>query len=184
MGVSFLIRICRKRDVEIASLFPMLILGRKIMNLFTKVAYSSLIFCILRVNLAFSRCAKEPKSLEILDEILDESKRSHSLFSYGCHQSLNERLQCETNKKKCSSIDNPLLQNLWYLLHDLENERECTFDEVEWSGIKDDIMVAQGERVTKEDQPDVFIIPNFLTEEQCEKLVKVHKEISNIIPRK
>lgn len=154
------------------------------MNLFAKVAYSSLIFCILRVNLAFSRCAKEPKSLEILDEILDESKRSHSLFSYGCHQSLNERLQCETNKKKCSSIDNPLLQNLWYLLHDLENERECTFDEVEWSGIKDNIMVAQGERVTKEDQPDVFIIPNFLTEEQCENLVKVHKEISNTIPRK
>jgi hypothetical protein len=73
---------------------------------------------------------------------------------------------------------------LWYLLHDLENERECTFDELEWNRIKDNIIAKEGKRVTKEDEADVYIIPNFLTQEQCEELVKIYEEISKSVTTK
>lgn len=154
------------------------------MNFFNKIACSSLIYFILQVNPAFSRCRNEPKSVEMVDQILLEVKRSHSLVSHGYYKHLNKSLKCKTENMKCSSISNPLLQKLWYLLRDLENERECIFDEVEWSEIKDNIKISQGQRVAKKDQPDVFIIPNFLTPKQCEELVKIHKEISNSISSK
>ena len=154
------------------------------MKLFTKIVYSSLLFCTLRVNPAFSFCANEPKSLKMLDEILLESKRSHSFFSYCCYPPLNRRSQSETRENTCSTESNPLRQKLWYLLHDLENERECTFDELEWNRIKDNIIAKEGKRVTKEDEADVYIIPNFLTQEQCEELVKIYEEISKSVTTK
>ena len=151
------------------------------MALFTNVIFLFVIFCTMGANLARSSCASEPKSHQMLDEILLESKRSHYRFSYTFFQSLNKKPQCETKENSCSSKTSSLLQKLWCLLHDLEDERECTFDQVEWERIKNNIEATHGQRITNEDQPDVFIIPNFLTPMQCEELVKVQKEISNNI---
>lgn len=157
---------------------------KSIMNFFTKVAFSFLIISTSRVCPTFSRCVTEPKSLQMLDEILLELKRPSSLVFYGCDEKLHNRMKCETKEKKFPSISNQLLQKLWILLYELETERECKFDETEWSWIKEKISVAQGERVTKESQPDVFIIPNFLKQEQCKELVKIHEEISRSINTK
>ena len=138
------------------------------------------------LDLAFSLCQNEAKNLKVLDGILVDSTCLNPLsFTYGsCYQSLNMKLKCESRKTKFSSINNPLLQNLRHLLDDLENKRECTFDEVEWSKIKKNIIRLNGERVTKEDQPDIFIIPNLLTQEQCEEVVKIHRDISNSVSTK
>ena len=150
----------------------------------TKIAFSSLMYFILTVNPAFSRCTNEQKYIEMVDQILLNVKRSHSLTSHGCYQPFDKALQCKTKNTKYSSISSPLHQNLWYLLRDVDKERECIFDEVEWSGIKANIRRLQGVRVAKKDQPDVFIIPDVLTQKQCKELVKIHKEISNSIGSK
>ena len=149
------------------------------MALLTNVIFSFVIFYIIRANLACSSCANERKSHQMLDEILLESKRLHYKFLYTFSQSLNKKPQCETKENSCPSKTSLLLQKLWYLLHDLEDERECTFGQVEWDRIKNNIRATHGQRITIEDQPDVFIIPNFLTPMQCEELVKVQKENSN-----
>ena len=154
------------------------------MNFFMKIAYLSLMYFILQVNHAFSRCRNERKIVEMVGTISLEVKRSYSLVLHDCYHPLNKVLQCKTENTKCSSIRNPLLQKLWYLLRDLEEEKECIFDEVKWNEIQDNIKNLPGERVAKKDQPDVFIIPNFLTQKQCEELVKIHKEISNSISLK
>ena len=150
----------------------------------TKIAYLSLIYFILKVNPAFSRCTNEQKYIKMVDQILLEVKRSHSLTSHGCYRPFKKASQWKTKNMKYWSISSPLLQNLWYLLRHVDKERECIFDEVEWSRIKDNIRRLQGVRVTKKDQPDVFIIPDVLTQKQCKKLVKIHKEISNSIGSK
>lgn len=143
-----------------------------------KLAYSSLLFCTLKVNPAYSCCGKEPKSLEILDEILLALQPPHSLPPHVFYKTLSNTLQCKTSQNKCHSFSNHLLKKLWQLLRDLERERKCIFDEDEWSIVEDSIMAAQGHRLTKQDQPDVFIIPDFLTPKKCKRLVKLHKDLN------
>ena len=154
------------------------------MIFFIMLVFLSVIFCPMRANPTFSSCANEPKSHQTLDEILLESQRSQCELSYPFYRSLDTRAQCESKGNTCSSKNIPLLQKLWHLLHDFENRRECTFGQVEWNRIINNIEATDGKRSTNEDQPDVFIIPNFLTQMQCEELVKTHEEISNNISTK
>ena len=157
------------------------------MNFFTKVVFPGLLFCTLRVNPGcVSRCANEPKSLQTINYILRKLDHPSFSFPYGCYKrSSSTRRQCKMGQKKCSPVSKSLLQSLWYLLRDLENGRKCTSDEREWTRIKDSIVrEAQGKRLTEKSQPDVFIIPDFLTRNQCEELVKIHVGISDSVNTK
>ncbi|XP_028397289.1 uncharacterized protein LOC114521079 [Dendronephthya gigantea] len=147
------------------------------------LACSLVLIFTVKMKSAFSSCENEPKSLEMLEEILRDSKRlQNSFLSYSPHQSFYRRLLSRAEEKTCSSqLSNCLLRNLWHLLYYLEAERECTFDEMEWTRIKRKIKLAQGEQITGQNQPDVYIIPNFLSKNQCEKLVRTYKDIRQSI---
>ncbi|XP_046862556.1 probable prolyl 4-hydroxylase 3 isoform X2 [Xenia sp. Carnegie-2017] len=62
-------------------------------------------------------------------------------------------------------------------LDDLDLKADCVFDHVQWNDILDNIIAVEGQRITKNHEPDVFVIPNFFTNEQCEKLISTHNEM-------
>lgn len=153
------------------------------MNFVIKIAYSLILIFTVKMNSAFSGCANQLKSVEILDAILRDSQRlQRSLLSNGFYRSLDKIFHSQAEPKTCAShFSNHFLQNLRHLLYNLETERECTFDEMKWTWIKRKIKLAQGMRVTEENQPDVYTIPNFLSENQCEKLVGSYEDIRQSI---
>lgn len=141
------------------------------MNSITAALFLGLVFrsAMMVASSRVHRCSWDPK---VPHNIWKDHLKS-SRFLYGSAVVKN-RIKCQIKK----GIHPDFWGDLMTLVNKLNNERECTFDESEWRWLEKK-LVGLGKRITNESGADIYVIPNFLTSHQCQKLIDIHGEISN-----